>query len=727
MQKKTIRIPQCSCKEKYFSISGQCFPCDDNCKECSNSPTNCTECPDIYQFNPYIPNTCYKPCSYKYYVDDTMNYQCLGENENCPENYSAMIIETNQCVKSCNDSIYDYSETKTLFQYMNNCVFQCPDDMVYNENNICVYQIKGVSQPNQTGNTIKYTTTIDKYNFTSDINNTINSIILNNKYSGNDTTQIIIESDDYLFRFYTSNETFDDETSSKIELGDCENTLRTVYQIPEEEEIFIAQIVFPSSKILTNTHQYAVYDSKGNELQLEVCDSIKVSSPIQDMDSINLELAKQLQEEGIDIFNPNEPIFNDKCIPFSIDGKDLTVKDRRNNILANVSLCESGCQVVNANYTSGIVNCECSPKTTGISSIIEESEMFQTLKDLFESYNLDLFLCYKTVLRNEKIYTNYTIWIMPFCLLSYLVLFFVFQICQLKIIYALTNKYSNNPPKLIHFESTRKSSLKSQDDAKYNISFPTLINQTSQENQNLTKEKDIKEEIGEFTSAQLNEMNYSEASEIDKRSIWKMYLEHIIEKQIILSTMLSKSFFYPLTLRLMMLIFTLFAFLFFNGLFFTDEYISKRYNSEEKINISYILNNELTKSLYASLIGLFIGKIMIIVTSINRNFMEFKKEKKSRTHSKLFIMLIKSYKKRVIIVFIIIIVLTLIFGYFLIIFCNIYTKSQMSWIQSSIVSIGINCMFPVILCIIIVIFRYCGIKYHKIILFQIGFYIYQFI
>ena len=49
-----------------------------------------------------------------------------------------------------------------------------------------------------------------------------------------------------------------------------------------------------------------------------------------------------------------------------------------------------------------------------------------------------------------------------------------------------------------------------------------------------------------------------------------------------------------------MLLFSMCSFFFLNALFFTEEYISERYNSGETLNIFYILKNEISNAIDAA-------------------------------------------------------------------------------------------------------------------------------
>ena len=76
-----------------------------------------------------------------------------------------------------------------------------------------------------------------------------------------------------------------------------------------------------------------------------------------------------------------------------------------------------------------------------------------------------------------------------------------------------------------------------------------------------------------------------------------------------------------------MFLFTIQCFFFLNGLFFTEEYINNRYKTKKKLNLIYILKNELSKSVYASIFVLLIGKLLTNFTSISIDYTKLQKSK----------------------------------------------------------------------------------------------------
>ena len=55
-------------------------------------------------------------------------------------------------------------------------------------------------------------------------------------------------------------------------------------------------------------------------------------------------------------------------------------------------------------------------------------------------------------------------------------------------------------------------------------------------------------------------MEFNDAVEKDKRPFYKNYFDLVSEKQIIVSTIVNSSVFYPLTMRVIMLVFTIMGF-----------------------------------------------------------------------------------------------------------------------------------------------------------------------
>ena len=87
--------------------------------------------------------------------------------------------------------------------------------------------------------------------------------------------------------------------------------------------------------------QVEVYDSLGNKLDLSVCkENIKIMKYIGDVEELNIDSAKSLANQGVDVFNANDDFFNDICQSYdNNNGTDIVIKDRRADIYQNASFC----------------------------------------------------------------------------------------------------------------------------------------------------------------------------------------------------------------------------------------------------------------------------------------------------------------------------------------------------------------------------------------------------
>ena len=162
-----------------------------------------------------------------------------------------------------------------------------------------------------------------------------------------------------------------------------------------------------------------------------------------------------------------------------------------------------------------------------------------------------------------------------------------------------------------------------------------------------------------------------------------------------------------------------------NAMFFTEEYISERYNSGESLDIIYILKNEISKSVYSSMIGMLIGKVLSLVASSGTSFTKLFRCKKDWNYFVNFANLVKEIKRKYIILLVIIFVMTVIYWYFLFIFCTVYKNNQLSWVQSSLISIFINILISLVVCFVVAVIRAIALKCNNSLLFKISHCIYQ--
>ena len=164
---------------------------------------------------------------------------------------------------------------------------------------------------------------------------------------------------------------------------------------------------------MTEQIEYLCYDSKGNLLNLSLCKDTKIyiTYQITNISNLNLSLASYYSDKGIDIFNPDDPFFNDICFPFSTeDGRDIILDDRRNEIYQNISICENNCVYDSISLENLTVTCECSVKEV-VNSKITPNFFYKAFESIFIHSNFAVVKCYKLVFRFTGKFLNIGFWI----------------------------------------------------------------------------------------------------------------------------------------------------------------------------------------------------------------------------------------------------------------------------------------------------------------------------
>ena len=106
-----------------------CQSCD---KEGNNETHNCLSCNDNYNYSYnfyYDYYNCYNSCDYYFYYDNEKKIYVCTDKLECPENYSKLIINKNQCIDECNkDDIYKYEFKQKYYE-------RCPNNTEVAKNN----------------------------------------------------------------------------------------------------------------------------------------------------------------------------------------------------------------------------------------------------------------------------------------------------------------------------------------------------------------------------------------------------------------------------------------------------------------------------------------------------------------------------------------------------------------------------------------------------------------
>ena len=374
------------CPAAYFAdtINHICNICHYTCMTCEEGGTvqdnKCTVCKKGYAQNSIDIGQCYRDCNGEYWElpSENDNYTCIASCDDSSDN-KILVEETNQCVKDCrNDPLCFYCQGKSLLNYNNKCVDECPSNSVADENYVCVElsipdSPSGGDEDDEEKEQIKIQLTLVRYIETI---KTFVSAYKDNKASSNVHPYYMkVKGIDFTSIIYNEKEINDIERyDESFKREGLIYTDKCQEQFQSFDEIITIQVTLEREGELTPQIEYALSDANGNLLDMYQCKEINVTvySPVTRISLIPSysEYKKYINSKyHINIYNSHDMFFNDICYEYH---KDITIKDRQSLIYKNISLCETNCQFDSIEDNINMIKCICSPKTK-ISSTIHEN------------------------------------------------------------------------------------------------------------------------------------------------------------------------------------------------------------------------------------------------------------------------------------------------------------------------------------------------------------------
>jgi hypothetical protein len=253
--------------------------------------------------------------------------------------------------------------------------------------------------------------------------------------------------------------------------------------------------------------------------------------------------------------------------------------------------------------------------------------------------------------------------------------------------------------------------LNSNDNLKYKLSNPSIqTNVKSSLMLNSKEENDIN--MDEYLSTEPDDMDYEDAVKRDKRTFCQYFYDKLKINQLILSTFLIKEPLRPRTLKILLFILNIDLYLFINGLFFTEDYISQMLHVSEDEGILPFIERFMERFLYITFEGVIVGYIIECFFVEEKKIKGiFKREKENIIILKYEISkIIKDILKRYI-GFIVLSFLIIIFTiYYIFCFNNIYPHMKNEWIKSSVIIIIFMQILSLIACLLEAIIRFISFK-----------------
>jgi hypothetical protein len=206
------------------------------------------------------------------------------------------------------------------------------------------------------------------------------------------------------------------------------------------------------------------------------------------------------------------------------------------------------------------------------------------------------------------------------------------------------------------------------------------------------KEKKISEKVDkkmeEYLLSDLDDLVFEDAIIRDNRKFFDYFIYKLKANLLIVDIILNRDQFKPFPLKIILLVLNLEIYLVINAFFFNEELIGEIYHSENEDKYSFI--SRTFNRIFYIIVAIFTYNNIIECFFINENKIQavFKRQKDNILFlkSEVYQMLRKTIKRFNIFIIVSFIISILSF-YYISCFNNIYPKTEMEWIKSSILVI----------------------------------------
>ena len=494
--------------------------CYKSCLLCSKEGNvthhNCLKCKKDY---PYELNysyglNCYKECEFEFFLysdKDKGNLFCLPYND-CNNYYNKKKLENIQCIYDCNVFPNYPLENKQNYFYLypnNKQDINIEKELyceIYNKNNNLYYEFyrteKCISkcalfQLNNNTYILDYKNEKEQNmldHIKEDIINGIQMTEIDNK-------EYIFIQGNAINLAITKSKINSQSGTSNIDLGICEEKLKTIYNISYNESLYILKMEVKQEGYKIPKIQYEVYyplnnDTKLTQLNLSNCENFDMNI------YIHLEL-----NGNLDQYIPSSDFYNDICTTFtSENGTDLTISGRKKYYINNkLAICEEHCIFVKYNKTDDYIICSCKVKTDFVKNIslnkFDEEELHKSFTDFYNIFNIKVLKCIKSIFTVEAFKKNYANIILIIIIILYFacLIFFIIKSYKNDIIFYIDIiTYFNLFPKNINDIIRKKE--------KSNLNFLKLFNTHKEGKKDF--DKNIKNRVNTINKRDSNKIRY---------------------------------------------------------------------------------------------------------------------------------------------------------------------------------------------------------------------------
>ena len=345
------------------------------------------------------------------------------------------------------------------------------------------------------------------------------------EFNYTDSHVSVYKNDEYTLTIYINNKCISELGLElpEIDFDSCYDKIKSNSTLNYNELIIAIIDKKIGSKNERKVIKYGLYSPlTGKYLNSEeICkdDKIVIKEDISNKileSGVDIDVIKDLIEDGVDVFNISSPFYNDICYQYNFN-KDVPLKDRVFEFFPNISLCEQGCDFVGINMTTLNSECQCSftRKEADLKDKVLDQAQIGFVEDIITSSNLYVIKCITLLVEPNVIKKCYGGFVISCLILIEIVCTLIYFKKNLysinKYIFVITNKYinflvqqrqnkninnnnknKNNPPKQKLINPKRKRSesqkflRKNQSGQKtlINGNFNLIINHNNKNNNN---------------------------------------------------------------------------------------------------------------------------------------------------------------------------------------------------------------------------------------------------
>ena len=351
----------------------------------------------------------------------------------------------------------------------------------------------------------------------NDVYDDIKGTYLKGNYTGNNTlNNTIIQTLNAIFQVSTveDQKNQDNQNVSNIDLGTCEENLRSYYKFKEDESLIIIKVDTKTEDLTQTFVQYQIYNPRDlSPLDLSICKGVQINinTPVV-LDNITSNLYDKLKESGYNLFDENDSFYTDICSTYTTEnGTDIILSDRKIIIYSNngnKALCQNGCEFESYNSTAKKASCKCWPQlnetAVSLSSVSNNFIMRSIADSFFKTLKYSNFLvmkCYKLAFALNTISSNIGRIFMTIIIIISLILLLFFSFYDNKKIeyfiklilnIKLTQKKINQKKEIVEKKEKNKIKEEKMNIKKINVRNDKKNKTKINRKKSQTKEKDKK-------------------------------------------------------------------------------------------------------------------------------------------------------------------------------------------------------------------------------------------